>query len=82
MDIAFHTFVLIALLKSNHLNLFFPHSVGREMAAPVKLRIILGENNSQRLILPDGMPVCQRTHAANKETVWNKWGLKASIHGC
>ncbi|XP_027134490.1 uncharacterized protein LOC113745762 [Larimichthys crocea] len=26
------------------------------MAAPVKLRIILGENNSQRLILPDGIP--------------------------
>lgn len=25
------------------------------MAAPVKLRIILGENNSQRLILPDGI---------------------------
>ncbi|KAF1375303.1 hypothetical protein PFLUV_G00238210 [Perca fluviatilis] len=29
---------------------------GREIAAPVKLRIILGENDSQRLILPDGMP--------------------------
>ncbi|RXN37812.1 sterile alpha motif domain-containing 3-like isoform X2 [Labeo rohita] len=28
----------------------------REMAAPVKLRIILGENDSQRLILPGGMP--------------------------
>lgn len=26
------------------------------MASPVKLRIILGENNSQRLILPDGIP--------------------------
>ncbi|XP_013886534.1 uncharacterized protein LOC106534417 [Austrofundulus limnaeus] len=26
------------------------------MATPAKLRIILGENNSQRLILPDGMP--------------------------
>uniref|UniRef100_A0A672ICZ9 PB1 domain-containing protein n=1 Tax=Salarias fasciatus TaxID=181472 RepID=A0A672ICZ9_SALFA len=26
------------------------------MAAPVKLRIILGENNSQRLILPNGIP--------------------------
>ncbi|XP_028298033.1 uncharacterized protein LOC114460299 [Gouania willdenowi] len=26
------------------------------MAAPVKLRIILGDNNSQRLILPDGIP--------------------------
>lgn len=26
------------------------------MAAPVKLRIILGENDSQRLILPDVMP--------------------------
>jgi len=26
------------------------------MATPVKLRIILGENSSQRLILPDGIP--------------------------
>lgn len=26
------------------------------MAAPVKLRIILGENDSQRLILPDEIP--------------------------
>lgn len=26
------------------------------MASPVKLRIILGENNSQRLIPPDGIP--------------------------
>lgn len=27
------------------------------MATLVKLRIILGENNAQRLVLPDGLPV-------------------------
>lgn len=26
------------------------------MAAPVKLRVIMGENNCQRLFLPDGIP--------------------------
>ncbi|KAJ8375741.1 hypothetical protein SKAU_G00063210 [Synaphobranchus kaupii] len=34
----------------------FSHCGCREMAPPVKLRIVLGENNAQTLILPDGIP--------------------------
>lgn len=45
--------IRLPLLK---LNFLYPHLGDREMAAPVKLRIILGENDSQRLILPGGMP--------------------------
>lgn len=51
------------------------------MAAPVKLRVILGENNSQRLFLPDGIP--QSTDGLSQEirAVWNRGTLQASIHG-
>lgn len=35
---------------------FFLLQIVDEMAARVKLRIILGENDSQRLILQDGIP--------------------------
>ncbi|KAK0131528.1 putative nuclease HARBI1 [Merluccius polli] len=52
------------------------------MASLVKLRIILGENNSQRLILPDGTPESVAELAQQIKTVWNRGGFQASIHGC